>query len=172
MPHRAVEGWRAGYAAPEAVSRKTPAPEAPGSSGEGEQQALRGTCRRSLRRPAPRAARVAVSRARVADRASSRFVTFTQATSSTNPTALHSTSNAGRASPTTRSSSGRMRSFRSGRRDVPPALLLASRIEASSARAVSKNFTPGLSRAITPGSESTRWVQRGVHDHIGFRRRS
>ena len=52
---------------------------------------------------------MAISRAREAVRASSRFATFTHATSSTMPTAPSSTSNESRAAPLTTSFSGLMR---------------------------------------------------------------
>ena len=46
--------------------------------------------------PAPSAARIAISRVRAVARASSRFATFTQAISKTNPTAIIMTKSAGR----------------------------------------------------------------------------
>ena len=54
-------------------------------------------------RPAPIELRMPISRRRAADRESSRFARFTQAISSTNPTAAVSVSMAGRIRPTTAS---------------------------------------------------------------------
>ena len=68
------------------------------------------SCRTRRARPAPSARRIAISRWRTDERASSRFATFAQAISSTQPTAASSVSSAGRTSPTRSSCSGMTRS--------------------------------------------------------------
>ena len=68
------------------------------------------SCRTRRARPAPSARRIAISRCRTDERASSRFATFAQAMSSTQPTAASSVSSAGRTSPTRSSCSGITRS--------------------------------------------------------------
>ena len=97
-------------------------------------------CRIKRKRLAPSAARIAISRPREAVRASSRFATFTHATSSTMPTAPSSTSSESRAGSLTTSFSG---------------LILTTRwawdgpsIALSSCRAAS-NAAPFFSRAST-----------------------
>ena len=57
-------------------------------------------CLMMCQRPAPSAARMLISRLRESERASSRFATFTQATSRTQPAIAHNMNNAERVLPT------------------------------------------------------------------------
>jgi len=97
-------------------------------------------------RPAPRAARTAISFCRDAPRASIRLATFAHAISSTQPTAASRISKAGRAGPATRSFSGTT----STPRGALPAYCLFKRLTIVLISAcASARDTRGLSRAMT-----------------------
>ena len=90
---RRAAGCRPGSTAPAPGPARRPAPASSRLSVS--------ICRDSRHRLAPMAARTASSRCRPMARASSRFATFTQATSNTMPTAATRTTSACRTSPTT-----------------------------------------------------------------------
>ena len=96
------------------------------------------------RRPAPSAARIAISFCRVAARAKSRLATFAHAMARTKPTAPSKMSNGRRTSPTKASCKGvsvALFPF------MPYCTPMRWAIAISSARAVS-TVTPGFKRAI------------------------
>ena len=105
------------------------------------------SCRAIRARPAPSAARTAISCSRSVARASSRFATLAHAISSTNPTAPKITSSACRTPPTTCSCSGTMFTPQSACRSG-----CSSRSRAASASILAcaaSSVTPGASRATT-----------------------
>src|SRR5882724_8930010 len=71
-----------------------------------EDRAFNRSCLMICQRPAPRAARMLISRFRESERASNKFATLTHATSRTQPAIAHNMNNAERVLPTSAASSG------------------------------------------------------------------
>ena len=113
------------------------------------------SCRNNRPRPAPSAARSDSSDLRDSARASCRFATFAQATSSTRTTAASSVSSAGRSGPAICSRSDStvtpISAFSAGYSRESPAAM------ADSSRCASPTATPGRRR---PTAQTLRWPRR------------
>ena len=96
----AARGRSPGLSAMSACAPHTPMPSPIAAPADDSSMLSTSTWRMMSPRPAPMAARIAISFCRAADRASRRFATFAQAISRTSATAPSSTSSAGRASRT------------------------------------------------------------------------